>query len=115
MHFISVREAYVQIPLAIYLAHPGIWEKSESARLPKKLGICNELTLVVLRRGPAEDGGDSPQRTAQQMLSASQLQSLAHGLFPPDEGTVVDWSVAARTIYIYYNYNYIYKDRSEML
>ena len=56
---------------------------------------------MVLRRGPAKDGGDSPQRTAQQMLSASQLQSLAHGLFPPDEGTVVDWSVAARTIYIY--------------
>ena len=36
-----------------------------------------------------EDDGDSPQRTAQQMLSASQLQSLAHGLFPPDEGTMV--------------------------
>eukprot|EP00438_Fugacium_kawagutii_P014366 Skav221706 [mRNA] locus=scaffold542:16470:17113:- [translate_table: standard] len=34
-----------------------------------------------------KEDGDSPQRTAQQMLSASQLQSLAHGLFPPDEGT----------------------------
>ena len=35
----------------------------------------------------SKEDSDSPQRTSQQMLSASQLQSLAHGLFPPDEGT----------------------------
>ena len=34
----------------------------------------------------AEDDSDSPQRTSHQMLSTSQLQSLAHGLFPYEEG-----------------------------
>lgn len=42
---------------------------------------------VPWTRRKSKEDSDSPQRTSQQMLSASQLQSLAHGLFPPDEGT----------------------------
>lgn len=54
---------------------------------PERTGrVSVQNFLKVLQSEVCLDGGDSPQRTAQQMLSASQLQSLAHGLFPPDEG-----------------------------
>eukprot|EP00913_Durusdinium_trenchii_P001088 g998.t1 len=42
--------------------------------------------LKVLQSEVCFESSDSPQRTSQHVLSASQLQSLAHGLFPPDEG-----------------------------
>ena len=54
---------------------------------PERTGrVSVQNFLKVLQSEVCIEDSDSPQRTSQQMLSASQLQSLAHGLFPPDEG-----------------------------
>ncbi|CAJ1423160.1 unnamed protein product [Effrenium voratum] len=53
-----------------------------------KVSVQNFLKVLQNEVTKDDSPQQSPRRNAQQMLSTSQLQSLAHGLFPPEEDEI---------------------------